>query len=95
MFFMKKEKYVFDVTLLGAAHKWCQKATRNALMDGKSVVVANTFTTAKEIKDYREIAEEFGILLKIVNVNGNFKSIHNVPEEAMQRMRARWQDITK
>lgn len=95
MFLMKNGEYCFDVTKLGAAHRWCQGSTERALREGKDVVVSNTFTTEKEVKEYRAIAAACGVSLEIVNATGNYKSVHNVPEETMQRMRARFQNITK
>jgi predicted kinase len=85
--------YLFDATKLYQAHRWCQEKTRSALSDGLSVVVSNTFTTRKEMKDYLEMAYELHIPVRVVKVLGNFQNVHGVPEEALERMRNRWQDV--
>jgi len=54
--------------------------------------VANTFTTDKEIKPYKELAERYGYMLMSIiveNRHGN-KSIHGVPEETMEAMEKRF-----
>ena len=85
-------QYIFDPTKLGSAHRWCYEMTTQALEEGKSVAVANTFTTHKEMKDYVNFAKDSGYDLQIIVRTGNYGSIHGVPEEAMEKMRNRWQD---
>ncbi len=86
-----ENEYRFDTTLLGAAHSWCQKMTKHSLAGGFDTWVSNTFTIIKELRPYFEIAKETDSALVVMTMNGNFGSIHNVPEEAMQRMRARFE----
>lgn len=86
------QQYNFDATKLYQAHMWCQRKTRESLENGVSVVVSNTFTTMKEMKEYIAMAEELKIPLRVIKVIGNFQNVHGVPEEALQRMRDRWQD---
>ena len=83
--------YIWDFSRLAAAHSWCQAATRKALTDGFSVIVSNTFTTQKEIQFYLDLAKSFQIIPTIVIANGNFKNVHSVPEETVNRMRERFQ----
>lgn len=82
--------YIFDANKLHQAHKWCQSVTKEALEDNCRVIVANTFTTIKELKPYFEIAKEFGIMPIVYHCENRFQSVHDVPEETMERMRARW-----
>ena len=82
--------YTFDVNKLHAAHKWCQQSTKEWLTRGDTVIVSNTFTTLKEMKPYFEIAKEFGITPVVYHCQNDFGSIHDVPEETMERMRNRW-----
>lgn len=93
MFFMKEGKYCFDASKLHQAHQWCLSSTKTALAAGSSVVVSNTFTTKKEMNPYIVLATEFGVELEILECTANFGSIHDVPEEALQRMRARWETL--
>lgn len=56
------------------------------------IFVSNTFTTEKEMKPYLKMAEESGyhvVSLIVENRHGN-KSVHNVPEETMTKMRDRF-----
>jgi predicted kinase len=91
MYFMRGGEYQFNPSLLGQAHFWCQKMTEDNLKAGRSVVVSNTFTTHREIAPYVKMAKDMGIEVKIIHAQGNFKNVHNVPEEALTRMRNRWQ----
>jgi hypothetical protein len=75
---------------LSEAHEWCREMTATSLQQGYNVVVSNTFTTQRELNPYFEIAMELGITPQVISVHGSFGSIHNVPAEAMDRMRRRW-----
>ncbi|MCX7593138.1 MAG: ATP-binding protein [Fischerella sp.] len=89
-------EYRFDPAKLPAAHKWCQDMTLHGLRNNRGVVVANTFTTVKELRPYFDIARAFGIVPTVVVAQGNFKSVHGVPDEALKRMRDRFQwDISE
>lgn len=96
MYFVKDGEYLFDATKLGEAHAWCLKNTREIIGEGVSVVVSNTFTTIKELKPYFDLAKEFKIKPQVVLCQGNYKSVHNVPEETIEKMRKRFEyDITE
>jgi predicted kinase len=86
-------EYDFDRDKLGAAHLQCQGRTERAMASGvEKIFVANTFTTDKEIKPYKELAERYGYMLMSIiveNRHGN-KSIHGVPEETMEAMEKRF-----
>lgn len=83
--------YTFDASLLRHAHAACQFQTEEALLHGYNVIVSNTFTTLKEVRPYHDIAERVGCDFEILEATGNYTSVHNVPEEAMIRMRERYQ----
>lgn len=89
-FFESSGSYQFDASQLGRAHKWCQDETRYALEGDKSVVVSNTFTTPKELKDYFDIALDNNILPQVILCQGTFGSIHNVPYETLVKMGERF-----
>lgn len=90
-FFVKDGVYTFDVTKLGAAHKWCQDSVRFALYEGKSVVVSNTSTTKWELEPYMKMAEALGIPVEVVTLTTQFGSVHGVPPEVVERMSQRWE----
>lgn len=92
-FFMVNGNYIFDKEKLGMAHAYSQDKVEYLMMENTPViVVANTFTTEKELKPYTELAElyEYQVFSLIVeNRHGN-TSVHNVPEETMKRMKDRF-----
>ena len=93
MFYTDHEgKYTFSADLLPHAHKWCSNTARIFMNAGYNVIVSNTFTTLKEMKPYLEHAELIGMPIRVIRMENNFGSIHNVPEETIQRMRDRFQD---
>ena len=82
--------YVFDETELRQAHQQCQKRTKYGLMSEHDVIVSNTFTTLREMKEYYLMAKELGATLNVITCQGQFGSIHNVPESTMEKMRKRF-----
>lgn len=93
LYFMDAEgNYNFNREGLYAAHNWCQRATRMYLGIGNRVLVANTFTTVKELKPYFEIAKEFGIVPTVIHCQNQFQNIHDVPTETLVKMKERWCD---
>ena len=93
MFFYKDGNYNFDPTKLKDAHAWCKAQTENDLQNGKSVVVSNTFTQKWEIEPYIQLGKKYGADIIIKKATGNYKNVHGVPDEALERMRTRWEDI--
>lgn len=91
-FYDSKGNYNFDANKLGAAHQWCEEMVATSLQHNFNVVVSNTFTTQRELNPYFEIAMQLGIIPQVISIHGSFGSIHNVPDEAMDRMRRRWID---
>lgn len=91
MFFVDENgNYAFDPNKIKWAHRWCQESTQAALKEGKNVVVTNTFTTKWEIETYLKMPAR-GI--RILTATGNFGSIHDVPAEAIARMKERWEEL--
>jgi predicted kinase len=86
--------YKFDPAKLQAAHAWCLNAARYRVEWGDPVVISNTFSRQWEIQPYQDLAKEFGIKPQIIECKGQFGNIHNVPEEVIQKMKARWEEIT-
>jgi predicted kinase len=84
--------YIFDVSQLEQAHRWCQQRTEQWLSLGEDVVVANTFVRRWEMKAYQRIAQRFGAELKVITCKGEYQNIHGVSPEVIARMRRRWQE---
>jgi len=89
MFFTDRDgTYRYRPELIAEAHVWCQKQTRNALENGDLVIVSNTFTTIKEMQPYIDMDPE----LTVYKCTGDYRSIHNVPQNVIDKMRDRWED---
>ena len=84
-------EYHFDRNRLGECHANCMSAVINSLASGRSVIVSNTFTRRWEYQNYQIMAQEFGIDCTIIVCQGNFKNIHGVPRQDVQRMRDRFE----
>ena len=81
----------FDHTKLKDAHEWCQSMTQSALCCGRDVVVSNTFIKRWELQPYIDCALRYGYVVFEVTCFGNHKSIHNVPDEVVQRMKVNFE----
>lgn len=91
-FFAQNGKYEFNGFRIGDAHKWCQKQAQTGLLDGFDVIVANTFTTEKELRPYFEMAHEImGQDPVVILCSNDYGTVHNVPAQVMENMRKRFQ----
>lgn len=96
-FFMRsnghKEVYEFDRRYLGAAHDECYGRSMRFLKKGRSVAVANTFSTRREIQRYvsgvRKMCPDVDVV--VIHATGRYKSVHNVPQKSIDAMKARWE----
>ena len=85
--------YIFSVGQLNNAHKWCQLNVEKAIREGRNVVVSNTFCTHKEIAPYFDMAERYEVPYRILCASGEWENVHSVPEEVLESMRKKWQEI--
>lgn len=92
-YFERDGAYHFDAMMLKAAHAWCLNQAKQAISSGMRCVVANTFTQRWELQPYIDAAKAIGVPVRIIEARGNWKNCHNVPEEVIDRMRARWESI--
>ena len=83
----------FDPSLLEQAHAWCLTVT-TSLMEGcaVSIGVHNTFTQEWEMEKYFELAKEhdYTVHTVIVENRHGHKSVHDVPEETVKKMKKRF-----
>lgn len=94
-FMLKDGTYQFDRNELHRAHQWCQDQARNLMSEGwRDCIVSNTFTTMKEMLPYLKMARTYRYQVQVIECRGNFGSVHNVPPETLQKMKARWEDYT-
>ena len=87
--------YKFDRSKLKDAHAQCQRRAFGDMSDGREVIIVhNTFTQMWEMEPYITMAKEYGYLIQVIECKGNFGSVHGVPDEAIDRMRARWEEYS-
>jgi len=92
MYFSQGEEYKFNPAELKKAHEWCQIETRKALAAGYNVAVSNTSCTEWEVGTYEIMALECGaefVSIIVENRHGN-SSIHSVPNETVEKMKAKF-----
>jgi predicted kinase len=87
MFFERDGEYKFNPRLLGKAHAWCQKKTKESLKAGRNVIVANTFIKKWELEPYLLLAVDYNADVNYITCTGNYKNIHGVPEDKVESMR--------
>ncbi len=98
-YFMQYGEYKFDASKLKEAHAWCREEVRkwmevdNSGYNVDRIVVSNTFTQEWEMKPYYELAEKYGYRVYSIVVENRHggKNVHNVPEEAIDKMRKRFE----
>lgn len=96
MFFMQNGEYKFDAKKLGEAHKWCYQNVYGAIFNDCNVIVSNTFTTNKEMQSYLELYNIFSnVEVDVIEVRTQFESIHNVPTDVIEKMKARWEPLSQ
>ncbi len=89
-----KGNYNFDVTKLKEAHNICQQKCADRMrMEFSKIVVANTFTQEWEMEPYFEMAKRYGYRIHTLVVENRHGStnIHNVPNEKLEQMKARFE----
>jgi len=96
MFFVGENgAYNYDRSKIKDAHDWCQAQVYLALLDGKRVVVSNTFIREFEIEPYLEMCEAIGIRPSIIEATGNYPNIHGVPDDTIERMRQQMGNVPR
>jgi predicted kinase len=90
MFFVRSDdQYDFRPEMLKQAHAWCQRMTKIALDHGRDVIVSNTFTQLWEMRPYFAMGAD---RVTVLTCEGDYGNIHGVPDAAIKRMRARWEN---
>lgn len=91
MYFSRDGEYIFDPTKLRAAHQWCWEATCEAMLEGRDVVVTNTFTQLWELDRYLNFRYRFEVI--VVEMRTMWGNIHGVPADKVEAMEHRWEDL--
>jgi predicted kinase len=75
------------------AYKQCEEGVRTAMQQGApKIILHNTFTMEWEMGPYFKLAAELGYRLHILTVENRHgsKNVHDIPEEHIERMRAKY-----
>lgn len=89
------QEYKFDPTKLGVAHGWCLDKFNRAIQEGREcIVVDNTNILRRDYQSYIEAAQNGGYKVFQAIMTGNFQNVHGVPEQAVERMKAKFQEDT-
>lgn len=86
-------EYAFDPRKLSLRHDACFEMFKVALVARCDVAVSNTFTTLAEIEPYIEAGRRSGSVVRVHWMQGDFGSVHGVPDVVLQKMRDRWEPI--
>lgn len=54
-------------------------------------VVSNTSIRHRDVKGWISLADEHNVNHEVIRVVGNFKNVHNVPEDKVKEMRDKFQ----
>ena len=95
-FFMKSGKYDWNPSKIADAHKDCFERMKWFLSSNEKAeaIVANTFTTKKELEPYLKYASENKIDVTIFRMENRFDNIHSVPDSTINKMLSRFQSIS-
>lgn len=93
MFLMENGIYKWSPEKVKAAVHLCMKMAKMALENCSDVVIANTFTKLMYIEAYSKLASEVGASFKVYRCNGNFKNVHNVPDNIVQKFSNAMEDF--
>ena len=92
-FYDDKGNYNWSADKLNQAHNWCFYTVKKYMEEGRDkIAVANTFVKNRDYKRYVELAKDFDYKVVIKTCTGNYKNIHNVPDETVERMRNKFQE---
>jgi len=92
-FIQENGVYLFNQPKLKAAHKWCQNQCEYHLKQGHDVVVSNTFVRRWELEPYLKLAKQYNASLIIKTCTEKYANIHDVSENAIQKMSESWEEI--
>jgi len=98
-YFMVDGEYRFDASKLKDAHEACRNQVETYMKDSlvndqfyPEIAVSNTFTQEWEMQPYFDLAKKYGYMVFSIIVENRHggSNQHNVPAEAIQRMKDRF-----
>jgi predicted kinase len=99
-YFMQDEEYKFDGSKLKEAHESCRSLVETYMKDSlvndqfyREIAVSNTFTQEWEMQPYFDLAKQYGYMVFTIIVENRHGGVnqHGVPDEALTRMKDRFE----
>lgn len=86
-------EYLWKPQNVKRSHEWCREMVEGAMKKSLDVAVDNTFTTEWEMESYFKLAEQYGyrVTTVIIENRHGHQSIHNVPQETIDKMTDRFE----
>ena len=91
-FLISDGEYKWSPERRDAAIKWCIDSVECALRNSFDVIVANTFTKKKYVDTYKRIADLYGAKFEVYRCTGNFKNVHGLSDEMVQKFKDAMED---
>jgi predicted kinase len=91
--FLVNGEYHFDPSRVADAHAVVARDALEALQKGRRVAIANTHVRLWEMAAVVGAARLANRSLCVVECTGTWPNIHGVPDEAIARMKARWEPL--
>lgn len=85
-------EYQFDFSKHQTAKEETLRKTQLELEKGNNVVVSNTFNTLKELNVYIDMAKKIGVHVNVINTKLNYKNIHKIPSEVIEKAKLTYED---
>ena len=57
------------------------------------IFVTNTFSQQWEVEPYLKLASKYGYAVQIIECQGDHGNVHDVPEDTIETMKAKWEPI--
>lgn len=92
MFLIQNGEYKWSKDRVKAAINWCIDNVKCALQNSFDCIVANTFTKRRFVDSYKAIAEEYGAKFEVYRCTGNFKNVHGLSDEMVQKFKNAMED---
>jgi len=92
-FLTSNGEYKFDAEKLPEAHARCKMMCEAYMkFEYARIAVSNTSSQHWEFEPYIKLAQMYGYRITEITLTGDtYGSVHNVPDEAVLRMKGRWQ----
>jgi hypothetical protein len=93
---MEGDKYVFKVDKVKEYHKLNQEKAREFMKNNPRYAVCiidNTNITCFQAKPYVLLGVEFGWDIQFIRCTSNWKNIHGVPQDTLDRMKESMENL--